>query len=683
MKNLKKLSAIVLSTVFATMQITVAEPINTGLGVGNGGAVIKDATAGLVDVTKGTNSADLNFNANTHVNWNSLNVNGNETLNFNAVNGANNLTILNTVNSGMSKIYGQVNANSGIGKLIISNPNGMLFDGAKFTTAGDLMLTTKDMSNLSPNDLTNAKYTQIYDANGKIIPIQVKNSTFKVTGDYTILAPYVNAEASKFTANNFKIVTANGADYESVGATAPVNNLGITYLKAMEIDGNVYITNPEGAMSISNGGTINGNLNVDTKGNTFVNFYNDTNNKLTVNGDTNVVSHGQWAFVRDANIDGNLTASNDGGFVDVGNVNVTKDANLTTTGVVPLSSTDYNHYVHVIGDSSVGGDLNIEASQNIHIGGYDYDARQLAEGNLVVGGNLNAHSTDGHITTTIDTTAQKINYTSDKLNVLTDDKAVLTAEEYQFSSNGYIGGIKDYTLDNGTVLKKDDQIVNIMENYTYIPKDIKSHAYTNIAGGEITKLNAPANSEVYIASKGNVILSGADANNINITAPNKRIDIVGNDVHAKNINVGDETNYLKVEFDSRDFTTNYTNIKEGVVKTIAPDEKITYELTDGPDGYNQPTLQPDTNTTYLIGPDPDPVPPTPTPTPDPEPGNVTDNNENARNLMTQWVPDDIMQAPVNTPVAFAADLDDDDVHAPVRKNVDGSVTVVRAFPMMN
>ena len=36
---------------------------------------------------------------------------------------------------------------------------------------------------------------------------------------------------------------------------------------------------------------------------------------------------------------------------------------------------------------------------------------------------------------------------------------------------------------------------------------------------------------------------------------------------------------------------------------------------------------------------------------------------------------------VYTPVAYAADLDDDTVDRGVRKNVDGSVTVVKAFPM--
>ena len=41
-----------------------------------------------------------------------------------------------------------------------------------------------------------------------------------------------------------------------------------------------------------------------------------------------------------------------------------------------------------------------------------------------------------------------------------------------------------------------------------------------------------------------------------------------------------------------------------------------------------------------------------------------------------------MKPMANTPVAYAADLDDED-DVPCRKNVDGSVTVVRAYPMMN
>ena len=680
MKNLtRKLSALALAALFTSMQVT-ATAIDTGLGAGNGGAVINNATGGFKGCDVGNNTATLNFEGNSHVNWDTLNVNKGQELNFNATNGASGITVLNTVNSGMSKIYGDINANDGISKLIISNPNGMLFDGAKFTTAGDLILTTKDMSNLSVDDLDNAKYTKMY-SDGKLIPVGISNSTFNVNGDYTIMAPYVSAEASNVTANTFKIVTANGADYASVGAAAPVNNKGVTFLKAMMVNGNVEIMNPEGAVSISDGGTINGNLKVESKGNTFVNFYNEGNKKLTIDGNADVKSHGQWALVRKTDINGNLNMSNDGGFVDVGDANITGNANLTTTGIAKNNNEKYNHYVHVIGNTNVGGDLTIESSENIHIGGYDYDARQLADGKLTVNGDLYAHATDGHITTTIDTSAKNITYKSDKYNILTDGKAVLTADTYDFTANGYIGGIKDYTNKSGVTISNDTQIVDIMEGYRLIPADIESHDYLNIAGGEIKNITTPKTAEVYIASEGDVLLTGANTNNINLVAPDKYIHITGPNVHANNINIGGRTDKVEVDFPSRDFTLNYTNIRDGVVKTVNKTDVITYELTNDPDkGYNTGKEQ-TADTTFLVGPTEPPVVPPDEPVIPPKPPvdpPVVPDDEPERNLAAQWVPEDAMKAPVDTPVAFAADLDDDDNGIPVRKNVDGSVTVVRA-----
>ena len=686
MKINKKLSAVVLSTVFATMQVSAAYTnFDTGLGSQNGGAVINNATPGLTDIQTGTGSATLNFNDNTVVNWNTLNVDKGETLNFNAVDGANNLTILNTVNYGMSTFAGTVNSNGGIGKLIISNPNGVLFDGTKFTTAGDLVVTTRDMTGVDINNLTDGTYTKLIDGSGNLIPVVIRNgSEFNIGGDYTIFAPQIDASSSTVNAKTFKLVTANGQDYIGLGIAnkTPVNNKGVTFLQAMNVNGDVVITNDVGALSMSDGGTINGNLDVNTAGNTYLNFYNSTGDKLVINGDANVKSTGAQTFLRDVEIKNNLTAQNDGGFLDVGNIKVGGDAKLTTTGARD-NENQYQHFVHVIGDSSVGGDLIINSSKNIHIGGYDYDANKLADGKLTVGGNLVAHSTGGHVMTTIDTTAKTIDFASTTHNILTDDKAVLTADEYKFSSNGYIGGIKGYTDSLGNTVTADQQIVSLMENYTFIPADIDSHAYTNIAGGKITKLETPVTSaggntvQTYIASKGDVELTGANAGDINITAYGKRIDITGPDVHAKNINVGNETNYLKVDFPNRDYTLNYTNIRDGVVVKVNKDDEITYELTDGSNGYNQPTLTPGEHTTYLIGPGA-PQPPTP-PTTNP----TINDNENIKNLGNRWVPEDVAADPVNTPVAFAADLDEDEIASAVRKNVDGSVTVVRAFPMMN
>lgn len=233
-----------------------------------------------------------------------------------------------------------------------------------------------------------------------------------------------------------------------------------------------------------------------------------------------------------------------------------------------------------------------------------------------------------------------------------------------------------------------------MENYTYIPDADATQANINIAGGTITKINTPTTAN--ILSKGDVKVTGANAGTINITAPNKYMEITG-DVHAKEINVGKETDKLKLDFPERDFTVNYTDIKTGNVVTINPDEVITYDITDGKGGHNDGTQVKGENT-YLVGPakpveppvvDPDPVIPTPDPTPDPEPDPTPapeptpinpDDNENVK-VLHSYENHGVDLNQVHTPVAYAADLDDDDVDTGVRKNVDGSVTVVRAFPM--
>ena len=111
------------------MQISYAD------GLAN--ASISSTQGGFVGMENGTNSATLNFNGNATVDWNRLHVGSNETLNFNAVDGASGLTVLNRVTGQFPNIYGTINANNGISHLILSNPHGIIFDGANFNAAGD------------------------------------------------------------------------------------------------------------------------------------------------------------------------------------------------------------------------------------------------------------------------------------------------------------------------------------------------------------------------------------------------------------------------------------------------------------------------------------------------------------------------------------------------------------------
>ncbi len=656
----KKLSALVLSTVFATMQVSA---IDTGLGVGNGGAVINDIQGGFAGMTTGKGSADLNFNGNTHVNWDSLNINKGETLNFNAVGGANNLTILNTVNHGMSNIYGQINANSGIGKLIISNPNGVLFNGATFDAAGDVMLTTQPMTATFVDgrmDISKVATTT------PVGVITIQDSNFNVGGEFNILAPSVDIVKSAITTNSLKLVTANGQDYLSTGN---INVNDAVKLEAVEINGDVYIVADKGIVKTVSGGKINGNLDIKSDDSVSLNYVAN-GQALHVTGDVNVDGNGVLMYARNTKVDGNLNMTNGGGFLEVGNVQVGKDMNLKTVAKSE-NEQGFKHFIHVVGDNTVGGNATIESVNNIHIGNYNIDEGVLLDGSLKVGGDLVAHAIDGHIMVTIDTSADKISLKSDNLNVLTDGKALLTANEYDFSSNGYIGGLKGY---KGYTV--DEVIIAIMENYKYIASS-SDPANINIAGGTITGINTPT--AAYIASLGDVKLTGANAGTIDITAPGKFIEITG-DVKADTITVGKETDKLKVDYPSRDYTLKYTNIRDAKEVTINGNDEITYELTNGENGYNVRDPRPE-NTTYLVGPDAPDTPDTPTPEPTPDPSIDPDDNENIKVLRSYERPAALDAAQPYTPVAYAADLDDDQEDNGVRKNVDGSVTVVKAYPM--
>ena len=690
MKDLKrKFSALALTALFASMQISYAA-IDTGLGAGNGGAVINNTTGGFVNGVAGNGSYDLNFNGNSHVNWDSLNVNKNESLNFNAVGGAKDLTILNTVNKGMSNIYGQISANEGIGKLIISNPNGVLFDGAKFTTAGDAMITTQPMTATFIDGTMKVSNVATTTPVGVVT---IQDSNFNVGGEFNILAPSINmVRGTVQTKDGLKLITENGQDYLSTGNE--VSKKGVR-LEAVNIDGNVYVVADKGVVKTVGGGEIKGNLNVKSDDSVALNYV-DNGKVLHVTGDVDVDGNGVLMYARNTKVDGNLNMTNGGGFLEVGYVHVGKDMNITTVAKSE-NPQGYKHFVHVVGNNKVGGNATINSKDNLHIGNYKIEEGKLLDGSLTVGGDLTAHAQDGHVMVTIDTSANKISLKSDNLNVLSDGKATLSANEYEFSANGYIGGLSG--TENNTV---DEVVIAVMENYKHIPNSLKTPSNMNIAGGNITKIDTP--SVAYIASKGDVKLTGANAKDVHITAPGKYIEITGDGVHADNIIVGKETDKLKVDFPSRDYTLKYTNIRDAKEVTVGKTEEITYELTNGENGYNTRDPRPE-DTTYLVGPDkpvvptpdPDPTPdpkpdPDPIPTPDPDPDPIPtpdpdkpiinpEDNDNVKVLKGFERPDAVDAAQPYTPVAYAADLDDDEVDTGVRKNVDGSVTVVRAFVM--
>lgn len=683
MKNLsKKLSALALTTVFASMQLAFAD--------GLADASINSTQGGFVGVENGNNYSTLFFNGNTHVDWNKLNVGSNETLNFNAVDGVSGLTILNTVSGGqMSHIYGTISSNAGISKLIISNPSGMLYDGAHFTTAGDLMLTTQQLAPImNGNVMTGYQGVNVEATEG----ITIQNSDFTVGGEFNLTAPDINTMLTAVKADHgFKLITRDGQNFlVSTNDGAP--NKGVR-LESVSVDGDVYIVSGKDYTKVVNGSSVTGNMTIDSDGIVALNYTNPDGNDFVVNGNLTVDSdgalnlgqtnlfegHGNVMYLRNAKVDGNLHMANSGGFLEVKDINVGGNADLTTTAV---ANPHVKHFIHVIGDSQVDGDFNINSVHNLHIGNYDINNHTLLPGSLKVGGDLNAHAQDGHIMVTIDTEADKISLVSDNLNVLSDDSAVLKANEYKFEANGYIGGIGSYVNNNNQVISGTDRIISLMEHYTHIPSDIQAHTYMNIAGGDVTKITSTPNSAVYLKSNGDMTVDNVTAGRLNLTATSATDPLGGNIVLNNNINadkvvIGGETKLLTLPLASRPYELNYTRINGTTPTVIDGTTEITYDMLEStPDGYNVGTQTADN--TRIKAPLP-PVPPTP-PTPPTDTPDVPDN-ENIKflnNLDRDPVSTAINAGQVYTPIAFAADLDEE-IDTGVRKNVDGSVTVVQAY----
>lgn len=661
MKHLaKKLSAMALCTLFASMQVAFA--FDTGLGAGNGGADINNINGGFVNGTFGDGKVDLNFNGNSHVDWNTLNVNKGESLNFNAVNGANGLTIVNTVRSGMSKIYGNISSNDGVAKLIISNPNGMLFDGAKFTTAGDLMLTTQALGVNFVDGNMNITGLAQEAVNG----VTITNSDFSIGGEFNITAPTIDAVKSVIKADRgFKLVTADGQNYLVCPTTSNDTQHVAVRLESVSIDGDVYIASGKDLVAIVNGGEIKGNLKVETDGNVALNYVTD-GEKLHVTGNVDVDNDGRISYLRNSSVDGNVKMHNSGGFLEIKDVDVKGNVDLKTTD---KTNHAVKHFIHVVGDNTIGGNLNIDSAHNIHIGGYDSKLEALQPGSLKVGGNIDAVARDGSIAVTVDTSADKVSLTSETLNIITDGKATISANEHSYKAKHYIGGVNDQK-----------KIINIMENY--IPLDsVKTGAYMTINGGKVNKIEA---AKAYIKSQNDMTVNGINAGEVYLTADQADIKI-DKDNHADLITVGGETKNLTVELpsNSRDYTLKYTNIKDTEVITINPETEITYEMANGDEGWNKGTQTKDN--TYLVVPgNDDPTPPGPVDPDDPNPV-LPQDNDNVKilnNLNRDQIASAIDANEVYTPVAFAADLDDE-IDTGVRKNVDGSVTVVRPFTPSN
>lgn len=392
-KIMTKTLSVMICIAFTGLQMSMASVLTTGTYAGTDvlggtGANISGHNAGLTGVTTNGTTATLNFGGNARIDWTKLNVDHGQTLNF--ANG--NFGVLNNVVGGsISKFAGTINAQNG--KVIISNPNGILFQGGKFESLGGLVLTTKNLQNLNVTDSTDfdsinpASYSNgsgmgvvsiiessdISAANINIIAngVEVDSSTLAstnangfvfITGDGANFAATRNltlddssvARSVDFS-DNSTVKVANSALTTSGGTVSLVSDRHLTVDKA-NIKGDAVAQSKRGHVYFTNGGAVDGDLRTKAAYDAYLNKA-VTEDKLIVNGDL-TMENGRSSYGYNVQVNGETVATGP---------NNIQFYSTTFNGNVGIFEINNNDKEVIIQDSNILGNLLIDAVDGMRI----------------------------------------------------------------------------------------------------------------------------------------------------------------------------------------------------------------------------------------------------------------------------------------------------------------------------
>lgn len=501
-KMMTKVLSVMFSVSFLSLQMSFADVLQTGMFANKDvltGAQIKGHTAGLtkIDTNATLNEATLHFNNNTRIDWNKFNVYKDQTLTFK--NG--NFGVLNNVvGTSISKFAGTIKADNG--KIVISNPNGILFEGGKFESMGGLVLTTKDLTSISVDNTTDFNNLDISSAayGDGIAIVAVTNSSNINAADINIVSKGIYVDSSTLTASDAKgivLTTTDGStfvashtmtaedgsvkkiDFTSKNHPTQIANSALTsgngeirfvsdrgaIIDGTNFNGNVDIKNK--ALSMNNS-TINGNL--DIVSGTYVQL-----DKVNA-GDTNIVSHYYTRLY---------------------------DVNLGKTTIKDTS----DNYMVIGGHSTFDGNLDIIA-KCIIFGWYTKDA-VLQDGSITVNGDLTVNAlTDIGYSNVV--RANNINFT-------TENGSILQANSDAMSGKLIANNI-NLTANNGFVVSLNANVANNTSDYVDILACRKSFATDKFNKGtvDLEGGSATINTKVALVKANLTGDLSANANNIQV-----------------------------------------------------------------------------------------------------------------------------------------------------------------------
>lgn len=177
----------------------------------------ENVVGGVATVIQSVNTTTVNQTSDRAViNWNQFNVSNSETVRFNQP-GVSSITLNRVVaDANPSQILGSIEAN---GRVVISNPNGMVFGPNSRTDVAGLIATTADISPTQFMTNDTLRFNQASTTNAKI---EVQNgavitSTAREQGLVALVAPQV-VNNGLIVANQGKVVLA-GAEKATIDLT--------------------------------------------------------------------------------------------------------------------------------------------------------------------------------------------------------------------------------------------------------------------------------------------------------------------------------------------------------------------------------------------------------------------------------------------------------------------------------
>lgn len=218
------------ASVAPTDEITGSGQVLSKVG-GSYGAYVNSMTNGATITTDLTN-ANVNIYGNgSTLTWQYLNTAPGQSLNFN-FNAAGQYAVNNVVGSSMSRFAGSLTSSGEAGRVIISNPNGMLFENGSYTNVNALTLTTKYVNwdgNLNGQLDLYSKSTsgKITIGNGDTSNMAV----MRIAEDLTVVAPNIAVNVADIKTGigpdgniltdgkgDIRLITSDGVTFYAVDA---------------------------------------------------------------------------------------------------------------------------------------------------------------------------------------------------------------------------------------------------------------------------------------------------------------------------------------------------------------------------------------------------------------------------------------------------------------------------------